>query len=244
MGLLIVQDAYRQGVAISPLLGNEKPASALSVLLLIMALTLSEVVVICLCKLMAVYAEYSFYARFSSMEDLALMANVRDNDGREHRRSQTVHSEEERSKEIEVAMITRYYSSTSPSKDHSLPTVANGTQPEKNASRELDADSCPVCLLEFEAGDSISMSRNCTHKFHNKCIFEWLRRQDTCPLCRQDVFRPMSKCKNDEPLSSSENDRRQFDTNRDDADVHERNLGLHWLRSGRTLDPELWTFLF
>eukprot|EP00567_Pseudictyota_dubia_P007962 CAMPEP_0197456214 /NCGR_PEP_ID=MMETSP1175-20131217/42764_1 /TAXON_ID=1003142 /ORGANISM="Triceratium dubium, Strain CCMP147" /LENGTH=142 /DNA_ID=CAMNT_0042990251 /DNA_START=235 /DNA_END=660 /DNA_ORIENTATION=+ len=119
MGLSLIQNAYRHAGSISPLIENEAPASAMSVLILIMALTLSEVFVICMCKLMAVYAEYSFYARFSGMEDLALMADVRDYPDTERRRSQTKQSEAERTKEIEVAMVTCHYSCTSLKNDYS-----------------------------------------------------------------------------------------------------------------------------
>lgn len=223
-------------------LENESPPSATSVLLLIMALTLSEMFVICMCKLLAVYAEYSFYARFSGMDDLASTANVSSHPGGVRRRSQTKRSEEERTKKIEVALVTCHYISSSPNNDNTVPTVTkNGIPCEKESLPNFYADLCPVCLLVFEEGEKISRSRNCIHKFHKQCIYEWLKRNDTCPLCRRDVF---TSEKDREQLSNSENGGRQFARDDFNLRIQERNLDLPWLRSGRTLDPELWTFLF
>jgi len=229
----------------APLIENETPASAMSVLLLILALTLSEAFVICLCKLMAVYAEYSFYARFSDAEDIALTANVRGHTERERRRARAKQSEAERTKDIEVAMLTCHYFCPAPRKDNSVPTVTgnkNGFSflTEKPGFEHLDVDSCPVCLLEFDEGDKISRSRNCMHTFHGHCIYEWLKNHDTCPLCRQDVFVPG---KGTEFLSNSDNIRRELDREEFNVRMQGHNPDLPWF-SGRNLDPELWTFLF
>jgi len=172
IGLPLTHNTCRLCGSVGVSVEHETPASAMSVLLLIMALTLSEVFVICMCKLMAVYAEYAFYSRFSSMEDLALMAGVLDHPGR-NQRSRTKRLQMDREKEIKSALSTYHYSCI--------------TQDRVRVAEIPDPESCPVCLISFHDG-IISMSRICKHKFHEHCITEWLKKHDTCPLCRQDVF--------------------------------------------------------
>jgi len=56
------------------------------------------------------------------------------------------------------------------------------------ASRKMMGDfSCDICLLDYEAGDSIAWSKNpaCDHAYHADCIVDWLLRKPTCPSCRQ-----------------------------------------------------------
>ena len=86
-----------------------------------------------------------------------------------------------------------------------------------------DKESCPVCLLEFKSGDSVSRSRNCWHEFHEGCISEWLNRHDTCPMCRRDFFEAEEKIQQREesPTAASS-----------------------WFSSRNEIDSDLWIFLF
>jgi hypothetical protein len=49
---------------------------------------------------------------------------------------------------------------------------------------------CDICLLEFDAGETVSWSRNpkCKHCFHNDCLVDWIKRKATCPSCREDYM--------------------------------------------------------
>ncbi|XP_028953716.1 brassinosteroid-responsive RING protein 1-like [Malus domestica] len=47
------------------------------------------------------------------------------------------------------------------------------------------AESCAVCLYEFEVEDEIRCLTNCKHIFHRACLDRWMDHdQKTCPLCR------------------------------------------------------------
>ncbi|XP_047174810.1 brassinosteroid-responsive RING protein 1-like [Vigna umbellata] len=47
------------------------------------------------------------------------------------------------------------------------------------------AESCAVCLYEFEGDDEIRRLTNCRHIFHRGCLDRWMGYdQRTCPLCR------------------------------------------------------------
>ena len=71
----------------------------------------------------------------------------------------------------------------------------------KNKDKEIKAifnDSCVICLEEFQK--EIESSENndikkeeektkvleCGHKFHEKCIIEWMKKQNKCPICRNE----------------------------------------------------------
>ena len=53
---------------------------------------------------------------------------------------------------------------------------------------ETPPPECCICtrpLLREEAGGVVRLSCSELHRFHRKCVEEWLARQGTCPLCRQ-----------------------------------------------------------
>lgn len=47
-----------------------------------------------------------------------------------------------------------------------------------------DDSTCPICLSEYRPKETLKTIPLCHHCFHASCIDEWLRRNGTCPLCR------------------------------------------------------------
>jgi hypothetical protein len=45
-------------------------------------------------------------------------------------------------------------------------------------------EECAVCLQDFVAEEKLRMMP-CSHTFHQRCIFDWLRLSCICPLCRR-----------------------------------------------------------
>ncbi|KAL0426118.1 UNVERIFIED_CONTAM: putative RING-H2 finger protein ATL21A [Sesamum radiatum] len=43
---------------------------------------------------------------------------------------------------------------------------------------------CPICLADYHPNDTIRCIPECEHCYHSDCIDEWLRMQNTCPVCR------------------------------------------------------------
>jgi uncharacterized membrane protein YgcG len=64
-------------------------------------------------------------------------------------------------------------------------------------SRNYQQTSCPVCLEDFTADDNDENGQpvrapdllRCGHKFCRECLNEWMKRQQTCPICRQPVVK-------------------------------------------------------
>ncbi|XAR60049.1 hypothetical protein NMG60_11033281 [Bertholletia excelsa] len=49
--------------------------------------------------------------------------------------------------------------------------------------KQADGD-CPICLSEFEEGESVKLIPCCSHVFHPCCVDKWLSSHVTCPVCR------------------------------------------------------------
>lgn len=71
----------------------------------------------------------------------------------------------------------------------------------KNRSnpREIFTESCIICLEDFKSSEEIhnlqstnmqayenaeTSTLECGHKFHRKCISDWLKKEENCPICR------------------------------------------------------------
>lgn len=52
--------------------------------------------------------------------------------------------------------------------------------------------TCAVCQELMREKDIVAML-SCEHVYHHKCVVEWLKKNVTCPQCRQeDVFTKIS----------------------------------------------------
>lgn len=50
------------------------------------------------------------------------------------------------------------------------------------------ADSCAICLRDFDNGDLTAILA-CGHSFDTRCILRWiLNNSPTCPICRARLF--------------------------------------------------------
>ncbi|KAK4762066.1 hypothetical protein SAY87_029950 [Trapa incisa] len=58
-------------------------------------------------------------------------------------------------------------------------------------------DQCAICMDEYDGDGSSSEEEGvvmmpCSHKYHSRCLFKWLKMNHVCPMCRfrlpHDVF--------------------------------------------------------
>lgn len=47
---------------------------------------------------------------------------------------------------------------------------------------------CCICMSEFQEDEDVTpLPCNIAHYFHAQCVTEWLKTNNTCPLCRKVV---------------------------------------------------------
>ncbi|XP_010533076.1 PREDICTED: RING finger protein 141-like [Tarenaya hassleriana] len=52
----------------------------------------------------------------------------------------------------------------------------------------LESETCSICLQDFLGSSNKNLIHlPCSHVFHSDCVFEWLRKQNSCPLCRREI---------------------------------------------------------
>ena len=67
---------------------------------------------------------------------------------------------------------------------HLLPR--NGGTVADSPEDPYPLQSCVICLIDFQEGDSVRMLP-CLHRFHRECVDRWMTTQScTCPYCRHD----------------------------------------------------------
>ncbi|KAA3465891.1 NEP1-interacting protein 1-like [Gossypium australe] len=58
---------------------------------------------------------------------------------------------------------------------------------DNNVNASGEKVSCPVCLQDFQLGETVRNLPQCHHMFHQPCIDKWLLSHGSCPLCRRDM---------------------------------------------------------
>ncbi|KAH7835615.1 hypothetical protein Vadar_028000 [Vaccinium darrowii] len=52
-----------------------------------------------------------------------------------------------------------------------------------NEVEEEGGSVCGVCQEEMKPGEDVRAT-GCVHKFHEFCIYRWLKQKNACPMCR------------------------------------------------------------
>ena len=62
------------------------------------------------------------------------------------------------------------------------------TQEYESLSKEEKNDnkSCVICFEEYK-DESIISKLECTHIFHKICLSTWIEKNQSCPLCRDEI---------------------------------------------------------
>tara|TARA_B100000123_G_C25724588_1_gene426256 strand:+ start:1265 stop:1639 length:375 start_codon:yes stop_codon:yes gene_type:complete len=48
-------------------------------------------------------------------------------------------------------------------------------------------DECSICLEKYIKNDKL-INLHCSHSFHKDCLNEWLKKNNTCPQCREIII--------------------------------------------------------
>jgi|UniRef100_A0A0E0HNN4 hypothetical protein len=57
----------------------------------------------------------------------------------------------------------------------------------RTSSSETQTLVCAVCLEELKHGELCSEVPACRHIFHRGCVGSWMKKSDSCPLCRVKI---------------------------------------------------------
>lgn len=71
------------------------------------------------------------------------------------------------------------------SKSNSIMRLISISSSESMTSLSSQDDVCCICLEDIKKSKLLTMT-GCQHKFHIKCVKEWLEQRPTCPLCNSD----------------------------------------------------------
>jgi hypothetical protein len=52
----------------------------------------------------------------------------------------------------------------------------------------LQNQSCFICIECYKKSELLRILPNCKHSFHKKCIDKWLKKNATCPTCRDPLI--------------------------------------------------------
>ena len=76
-----------------------------------------------------------------------------------------------------------------PTEDLSQPLQINleeeNFDPSKHGKSFVEEEVCSVCLDNFAAGQLVTYWPICKHVFHKECLSYWIKKNVTCPICKQ-----------------------------------------------------------
>ena len=71
---------------------------------------------------------------------------------------------------------------------------------------------CQICYEILESNINICITK-CRHRFCSQCIFTWIRKNQTCPVCRKNLLEHDDACLQIDPRQSSFSAHRQYQNN-------------------------------
>lgn len=71
---------------------------------------------------------------------------------------------------------------------------------------------CQICYEILESTTNLCITK-CRHRFCSQCIFTWIRKNQTCPVCRKNLFQNDDACSQVNPRQSSFLAPRQYQNN-------------------------------
>ena len=56
----------------------------------------------------------------------------------------------------------------------------------KKVQNKIEYPNCCICISEVKKGEE-TVLLPCGHMFHWKCCLTWLKKNNTCPVCRFEL---------------------------------------------------------
>ena len=58
-----------------------------------------------------------------------------------------------------------------------------------NSALKERVGNCSICLNDFVGTDIVKQFSCDQHIFHKKCLLNWLKKSDICPLCKESIMK-------------------------------------------------------
>ncbi|KAL3125132.1 hypothetical protein niasHT_001209 [Heterodera trifolii] len=62
----------------------------------------------------------------------------------------------------------------------------------------MRGERCAICMRNVTAITRTTLG--CTHPFHQRCLYRWLRDHTSCPVCRYNFNRTIPRSERSQPL--------------------------------------------
>jgi hypothetical protein len=56
----------------------------------------------------------------------------------------------------------------------------------KKSKDKTELPNCPICISDIKIKEE-TILLPCGHMYHSKCVIEWLKQNNTCPVCRFEL---------------------------------------------------------
>eukprot|EP00571_Detonula_confervacea_P006762 CAMPEP_0172315630 /NCGR_PEP_ID=MMETSP1058-20130122/25814_1 /TAXON_ID=83371 /ORGANISM="Detonula confervacea, Strain CCMP 353" /LENGTH=271 /DNA_ID=CAMNT_0013029749 /DNA_START=57 /DNA_END=872 /DNA_ORIENTATION=+ len=100
------------------------------------------------------------------------------------------------------------------------------------------SNECAICMVEYDIGDVVIHSKNCSHAFHQDCILDWVSRDNRdCPSCRAIFYNPNDG--SETKKSSSRSESSDAMTMNDETDSNNINDNSHRRSRSDTADTDV-----
>lgn len=83
----------------------------------------------------------------------------------------------------------------------------------KNKKIKLFDQACSICIDEINNGTIVRQIITCKHAFHSTCLLDWIKINESCPNCKEDLNKDklIEKIKKQNPKKAEEIIKRSID---------------------------------
>ena len=55
----------------------------------------------------------------------------------------------------------------------------------KKSELLLNGEKCVICMQKYKIRENVLLLNKCCHHFHKRCLIRWIKKNKSCPICRQ-----------------------------------------------------------
>ena len=55
----------------------------------------------------------------------------------------------------------------------------------KKSELFVNSEKCIICMQKYKIRECVVSLNKCCHNFHKRCFIRWIKKNNSCPICRQ-----------------------------------------------------------